>query len=253
MKGILLVGKFTDKFREINKKLVEKYEVRACVTQMKTVEGMIQRKEPDLIAVISDESDSEVGTVFKSIKDTYPSLPVVGIDASLSMEMLDKKIEAAINGEIEEEKPEEPVVKVEDEVLTEVANALPEKIWEKGEKKRVLMVDDSGVFLRLLKSMIEDHYDVRMTTSGLNVHAIILDYKPDVILLDYDMPMFDGKQTMEKIRESEEIKDIPIVFVTAVNKREHILEVLRQKPAGYILKPVEKDRILQTLRDVVGE
>ena len=124
---------------------------------------------------------------------------------------------------------------------------------EKSGKKLVLMIDDSGVFLRLLKSMIEDYYDVKMTTLGLNAQSVILDCKPDIILLDYDMPIFDGKQTMQKIRECEEIKDIPIVFVTAVNKKDHIMEVLNQKPAGYILKPVERDRILQTIRDIIGE
>ena len=115
------------------------------------------------------------------------------------------------------------------------------------------MVDDSGVFLRTMKSMIEEYYDVRMATSGLNIQALVQEHHPDVVLLDYEMPFFDGKQTMMKMRECPEMQDVPIVFVTAVNKKDHIMQVLNLKPAGYILKPVEKERILQTLKEVLGE
>ena len=115
------------------------------------------------------------------------------------------------------------------------------------------MVDDSGVFLRTMKSMIEDHYDVRMATSGLNIQKLVQQHQPDVVLLDYEMPLFDGKQTMMKMRECPEMREVPIIFVTAVNKKEHIMQVLNLRPAGYILKPVEKERILQTIKDVIGE
>ena len=115
------------------------------------------------------------------------------------------------------------------------------------------MVDDSGVFLRTMKSMIEEYYDVRMATSGLNIQALVQEHHPDVVLLDYEMHFFDGKQTMMKMRECPEMQDVPIVFVTAVNKKDHIMQVLNLKPAGYILKPVEKERILQTLKEVLGE
>ena len=59
-----------------------------------------------------------------------------------------------------------------------------------------------------------------------------------MILLDYEMPVCNGRETMIKIREIESNKNIPIVFVTAVNKKEHIKSVLALKPDGYLLKPI---------------
>ena len=57
---------------------------------------------------------------------------------------------------------------------------------------------------------------------------------------------------MLKIRESEENRDIPIVFVTAVNKIENIKSVLELKPAGYLLKPINKDKLFQSIREIIG-
>ena len=57
--------------------------------------------------------------------------------------------------------------------------------------------------------------------------------RPDLILLDYEMPVCDGRQTLEMIRADEELKDIPVIFLTGVNDREHIESVLSLKPAGY--------------------
>ena len=92
-----------------------------------------------------------------------------------------------------------------------------------------------------------------MVTSGIDAISAILAKRPDLILLDYQMPMLDGKQTMEKIKKLEEAKDIPIVFVTSVKDKEHIKAVLDLKPAGYLLKPVDGDRLLQTIEGIIGK
>ena len=57
---------------------------------------------------------------------------------------------------------------------------------------------------------------------------------------------------MIKIREIESNKNIPIVFVTAVNKVEHIKAVLSLKPAGYVLKPIDKDKLLELIKSIIG-
>lgn len=245
MKGILLVGKFTGKFREINKSLSAHYELRACVMQFNIIDSMLKRKDANLIAMVLDEGEQEDVTITDSLKEGYPDVPVVWLDSSLSKESALEKIESTLNGTI---KKEEAVP-----VAEPVSAPAPKKVVAETKKKVVLMVDDSGVFLRSMRSMIEEHYDVKMSTSGLNIQGLIEMYHPDIVLLDYEMPFFDGKQTMMKMRECEEMKNIPIVFVTAVNKKENIMEVLNLKPAGYLLKPVDKERLLQTIREIIGE
>ena len=66
---------------------------------------------------------------------------------------------------------------------------------------------------------------------------------PDIIFLDYDMPMCDGKMTMQMIRELDEAKQVPIIFLTGVRDAEHIQAVLALRPAGYLLKPASEDMI----------
>lgn len=250
MEGILLVGKFTDNFREINRCLIGKYEVRSCLRQLNAIEGMLKRKEVALMVMVLEEEESKDELLVLSLKRSCPGVPVIWVESTLSEEEILAKIENALakakeTPEVKEEKKEE------DDLWTKEPE--PKAPPVSFRKKVVLMVDDSGVFLRTMKSMIEDHYDVRMATSGLNIQKLVQQHQPDVVLLDYEMPLFDGKQTMMKMRECPEMREVPIIFVTAVNKKEHIMQVLNLRPAGYILKPVEKERILQTIKDVIGE
>lgn len=250
MEGILLVGKFTDNFRAINRCLIGKYEVRSCLRQLSSIEGMVKRKETALMVMVLEEEEEKDDILVSTLKKNYPDVPVIWVEDTLSEEEILSRIETALSDEKEvpEESQEEKEEKEDDDIWAGVK--MPTVSTR---KKVVLMVDDSGVFLRTMKSMIEDQYDVRMSTSGINIHTLVQKHQPDVVLLDYEMPLFDGKQTMMKMREFPEMRDIPIIFVTAVNKKENIMQVLSLRPAGYILKPVEKERILQTIKDVIGE
>ena len=128
----------------------------------------------------------------------------------------------------------------------------PKKQEPASDKKSILIVDDSGMYLRMLSGLLSETYEVRMATSGIKALTMLRQKRPDLILLDYEMPMYDGRETMLKIRESEENRDIPIVFVTAVNKIENIKSVLALKPAGYLLKPINKDKLFQSIREIIG-
>lgn len=75
--------------------------------------------------------------------------------------------------------------------------------------------------------------------------------RPDLILLDYEMPVCDGRMTLEMIRAEDDLKCIPVVFLTAVNARADIEAVLKLKPAGYLLKPPVKDRLLAEIAGIL--
>ena len=66
------------------------------------------------------------------------------------------------------------------------------------------------------------------------------------------MPIMDGKQTLEKIRADEKAKDIPVVFLSAINDKEKVLAVLHLNPSDYLLKPVNAERVLETTKRIVG-
>jgi len=74
---------------------------------------------------------------------------------------------------------------------------------------------------------------------------------PDVILLDYDMPMCDGRMALQMIRELEEAKSVPVIFLTGVQSAAHIRAVLNLHPAGYLLKPAKRDMLCDEIRKAI--
>lgn len=120
------------------------------------------------------------------------------------------------------------------------------------DKAKVLVVDDDPMILRGVKAMLDDRYQVTLATSGVRAISAIAKNRPDVILLDYEMPVCDGKQTLEMIRSDETIRDIPVVFLTGVSDKSHIYAVLALRPFGYIVKPAEKERLIETIERAVS-
>ena len=113
-------------------------------------------------------------------------------------------------------------------------------------------MDDNGTTLRTMKAMLEEYYEVTIAISGAQAMTSIGKKCPDLILLDYEMPVCDGKMTLEMIRADEDMKSIPVIFLTAVNDRTNIEAVLKLKPAGYFLKPAIKDRLLAEIDRVLN-
>ena len=67
--------------------------------------------------------------------------------------------------------------------------------------------------------------------------------RPDLILLDYEMPVCDGSQVMEMIRSEADFADIPIIFLTGRADKESVQKVLALKPAGYLIKTLQPAEI----------
>ena len=121
------------------------------------------------------------------------------------------------------------------------------KEHEKVEKKKVLVVDDSGAVLRSVKGWLEHKYQVILANSGTMAIKYLSTNRPDLVLLDYEMPIINGKQVLEMIRSEEEFKDIPVIFLTGKNDAEIIRQVLELKPEGYILKSTKPEQILKMI------
>ncbi|MCR4674581.1 MAG: response regulator [Lachnospiraceae bacterium] len=115
---------------------------------------------------------------------------------------------------------------------------------------KVMIVDDDAGTLRNIKSLLDDTYNVCVATNGVKALDILDIEKPEVILLDYEMPRMNGPETMQKIHQKPNYKNIPIVFLTGVNDKAQIAAALALRPSGYLLKPVNKEKLLMTLLDI---
>lgn len=118
------------------------------------------------------------------------------------------------------------------------------KEYGKQVKKKILVVDDSGAMLRNVKGWLQDKYNVILANSGAMAIKYLAMDRPDLVLLDYEMPIVDGKQVLEMIRTETEFRDVPVIFLTSKNDRESIMKVMDLKPEGYLLKTMEPERIV---------
>lgn len=133
----------------------------------------------------------------------------------------------------------------------ELAQILDEFIDEnQGMKtKRILVVDDSGTMLRNIKNWLEPKYHVILANSATMALKYLALSKPDLILLDYDMPVCNGKQLLEMLRADEEYNDVSIFFLTGKNDKESIAQVTVLRPDGYLLKTIPPDKIVKAIDD----
>ncbi|MCM1144930.1 MAG: response regulator [Blautia sp.] len=128
----------------------------------------------------------------------------------------------------------------------------PEQALEPEERKHILVVDDSPMMLKMLKEQLHDNYDVATAVSGKIALKFLERKKTDLILLDFEMPEENGPAVLEKIRAVDSLKDIPVVFLTGVSEREKIREALVLKPQSYLLKPIDRDKLLDTIASVMN-
>ena len=70
------------------------------------------------------------------------------------------------------------------------------------------------------------------------------DIMPDLVLLDYEMPVVDGRQVLEMIRTETEFSDVPVIFLTSKDDRESVMQVMALRPEGYLLKTMEPAKII---------
>jgi CheY-like chemotaxis protein len=92
-------------------------------------------------------------------------------------------------------------------------------------------------------------YRVSIVTSGAQAMMYIADNRPDLILLDYDMPVTTGPQVLEMIRSETKVDSIPVIFLTGKGDKERVMKVLALKPDGCLLKSADKATLLKSLED----
>jgi putative two-component system response regulator len=116
-------------------------------------------------------------------------------------------------------------------------------------QKTILIVDDSPENLSVLSELLQSAYQVRAATSGLKALRIAgATPQPDLILLDVMMPEMDGYQVFERLRADPATRDIPVIFVTAMNNMEAELQGLESGAVDYISKPIVPPIVLARVR-----
>lgn len=114
-------------------------------------------------------------------------------------------------------------------------------------KKKILVVDDSMTVRQGMKNLLGEDYEIALVESGIAAIRTITLNRPDLILLDYEMPICDGRQTLEMLRSEKEFANIPVIFLTGRSDPESVQNVMALKAEGYLLKYLKPAEIKQKI------
>ncbi len=105
------------------------------------------------------------------------------------------------------------------------------------DNKTILVVDDDPLNLEVLAAVLKDDYSVKLAKNGDIALKITEQYTPDLILLDVMMPIMDGYEVCEKLKQNPATKDIPVIFVTAKDHDTDEAKGFELGAVDYITKP----------------
>ena len=190
---------------------------------------------------------AEISTVVEVVTEANPSLPNymirVGKECNPNVEILVNGI-SYIYGE---QKAGE--YHLADNVLGryDFGTYLPkmEPVYEK-EKPLIMLIDDEPMIIKTFYSFLQADYRVMMATNPRDVLPQLENTIPDLILLDYQMPVMDGGKLLELIRSltDKPYCHVPVMFVTAMTDKDIVQKCLSLYPQGYLTKPLSKDELL---------
>lgn len=117
--------------------------------------------------------------------------------------------------------------------------------------KHILMVDDNTTNLKVAAQVLQPFYQLSMAKSGKQALSFLKKNKPDLILLDINMPEMNGYETLEEIKLDNNISNIPVIFLTASNDKDSEIKGLQMGALDFITKPFEEQVMLSRIEKVL--
>lgn len=118
-------------------------------------------------------------------------------------------------------------------------------------KRTVLAIDDDVTYLKIINTYLKDSFNVVMINSAKLAMEYLNGHRPDVILLDYQMPLHSGSTILNHIRRTDEIGDIPVIMLTGISDKEVVVKCLTEHPDKFLLKPVNKIELIRGIYSVL--
>ena len=119
--------------------------------------------------------------------------------------------------------------------------------------KKVLIVEDNELNLKLFRDLLEAHgYETLQTKDGMEVMQLARDHKPNLILMDIQLPEVSGLEVTKWIKEDEERKSIPVIAVTAFAMKGDEEKIREGGCEAYIAKPISVTNFIEVIEKVLG-
>ncbi|MBR6643308.1 MAG: response regulator [Lachnospiraceae bacterium] len=118
--------------------------------------------------------------------------------------------------------------------------------------KTIFVVDDEEITLKTAEFILQqDGYDVVKCLSGMACLESLKEVLPDLILLDVEMPIMSGIQTLDVIRSNEEFKKIPVMFLTGSTDSETVAAACSLGAIDYVIKPFFPQDLLDRVKKIL--
>ena len=117
-------------------------------------------------------------------------------------------------------------------------------------KMRILAVDDNIINLATIEQELKDKYEIVTMNSGVRAIRYLNKEKADLILLDIQMALMDGIETLKEIRTLENGAAVPVIMLTSKKDKETIIELTKLGILDYVLKPFSAETLLDRIHRV---
>ena len=246
MSKILIIDDSQEEL-EIHKKYLEEYHT--VVTFQSGLEAVNQLYliRPDLILLDINMPYLDGFEVLEKVRSMQEgaNIPVIGLTGDKNKASVIKFMSKGGNTYL--------VKPVHQDVLLNKISEVLDAEQLKRQKKQILVVDDEMESLFIIKSYLKDDYHVTALNSSKTAIDYLHKFVPDLIILDYNMPLFNGKVAFQIIRQIDKMKDVPILFLTGEQDKEVLVECAALLPAGVLLKSAGKEVIVQKIQDILGK
>jgi two-component system, cell cycle response regulator DivK len=120
--------------------------------------------------------------------------------------------------------------------------------------KTVLIVEDNELNMKLFHDLLEAHgYDTVQTRNGVEVMGLARQHRPDLILMDIQLPEVSGLEVTRWLKDDDELRNIPVIAITAFAMKGDEERIRQGGCEAYLSKPISVAKFLETVRTYLGE
>lgn len=117
---------------------------------------------------------------------------------------------------------------------------------------KILTVDDSKTIRMIVKKAFSNYNcDLHEAENGVEGLALAAKEVPDLIILDITMPVMTGIEMLEKLKAEKELKDIPVIMLTAESGKENVMKIVKMGVKDYIVKPFKGEQLVERAKGVL--
>ena len=266
---ILIIGNSRVMVNDIFDNMPLKFEMKKCEFNNVQFDKTCTQFEPDMVIVCLDQDKNDdydmFNRYFKS-REKYRFTPIISVGTQEDCIRFDSFVDSMMTTHVLRPFTFDKVYSALFERLSKrnrtieeaslerkKTNPLGIKSLQESMKKRVLVIDDDIRMLKTIKNQLAGIYNVALAVSGEIGLKYLREHICDVVLLDYIMPEKDGPAVLEEIRQISGCEDLPVIFLTGVKDSSMVKKCLALRPQGYLLKPVNHDKLIIQLEEALRE